>query len=117
MISRPESIRYYGGLARWAAAEGLLRLALLRLSGRAISFNLMLRDDDRLYAIRSGYSSEFARMRPGFLALLDCIRYGFEQGCRTIELLGHDEPWKCLLSHGSHNRVTLLAIPRLQRIA
>jgi hypothetical protein len=114
IVSRPESLRYYSALARWAAEEGLLRLAFIRLSGRPIAFNFIMEDERSLYGIKSGYADEFRKFRPGFLALLETIQIAFEHGRRTLELLGNDEPWKRGWSHGVHERVTLLAFaPRL----
>lgn len=109
-LSRPESLRYYTALARWAAEEGLLRLAFLRLAGRPIAFTLMMEDDCRLYTIKGGYARYLSRSRPGFLALLELVRQTFTREMRTIELLGNDEPWKRLWSHGVHERVTLVVI-------
>ncbi|MGE0702653.1 MAG: GNAT family N-acetyltransferase, partial [Vicinamibacterales bacterium] len=109
IASRPESLRYYTSLARWAAAEGVLRLSFVRLSGRAIAFSFMMEDERSLYGIKSGYSDQYRRFRPGFLALLDAIQAAFQDGRRTLELLGNDEPWKRGWCHGVRERVTLLA--------
>jgi CelD/BcsL family acetyltransferase involved in cellulose biosynthesis len=111
IVSRPESRAYYTALARWAASEGMLRLAFLRVGDRPIGFDFLLEDERRMYNLKGGYDEEYAKFGPGTLVVHDCLAYAFEAGLETYELLGDVEPWKLEWAHGVRERTKVSAFP------
>jgi CelD/BcsL family acetyltransferase involved in cellulose biosynthesis len=94
IASAEETTRFYTGLARWAASVGWLRLAFLRLDGRAIAFQLDLELRSRYYSLKIGYDPEFERFSPGKLLAYMMVSRAVTSGIEVYELLGTDEPWK-----------------------
>jgi CelD/BcsL family acetyltransferase involved in cellulose biosynthesis len=89
-----ETTRFYTQLARWAASVGWLRLAFLRLDGRAIAFQLDLELRSRYYSLKIGYDPEFERFSPGKLLAYMMVSRAVASGLEVYELLGTEEPWK-----------------------
>jgi CelD/BcsL family acetyltransferase involved in cellulose biosynthesis len=94
IASGEETTRFYTGLARWAASAGWLRLAFLRLDGRAIAFQLDLELRPRWYSLKIGYDPAFERFSPGKLLAYTIVSRAVATGSEVYELLGRDEPWK-----------------------
>ena len=86
--------RFYDAVARWAAARGWLRLAFLRLDGRAIAFQFDLEAGRTYYSLKIGYDPAFDRYSPGKLLAYAMVARAVSTGLATYELLGPDEPWK-----------------------
>lgn len=86
--SRPETLRFYTDIARWAAQRGWLRLAFLRLGADAIAFELMLEADRILYDMKPGYDERYRRYSPGHLLTWGIIEHAFDSGARSYEFLG-----------------------------
>jgi hypothetical protein len=55
IISRPETRSFYTEVSRWAARNGWLRLAFLRLDGRALAFQCGLEDGGTHYFLKGGF--------------------------------------------------------------
>jgi CelD/BcsL family acetyltransferase involved in cellulose biosynthesis len=81
-------------LAEWAAARGTLRLAFLRLGGRAIAFQLALQEARRYYFLKGGYATEYARFAPGKLLVQATLERAYGERLESFEFLGAAEPWK-----------------------
>ena len=94
IASGEETTRFYTGLARWAASAGWLRLAFLRLDGRAIAFQLDLQLRATYYSLKIGYDPEFERFSPGKLLAYTMVSRAVASGLQAYELLGREEPWK-----------------------
>jgi CelD/BcsL family acetyltransferase involved in cellulose biosynthesis len=94
IASGEETTRFYTRLARWAASVGWLRLAFLRLDGRAIAFQLDLESRSRYYSLKIGYDPDFQRFSPGKLLTYMMVSRAVSSGLQVYELLGTDEPWK-----------------------
>jgi CelD/BcsL family acetyltransferase involved in cellulose biosynthesis len=86
--------RFYDAVARWASTRGWLRLAFLRLDGRAIAFQFDLQADRTYYSLKIGYDPAFDRYSPGKLLAHAMVARAVSTGLATYELLGLDEPWK-----------------------
>ncbi len=104
-----ETTRFYTGLARWAASVGWLRLAFLRLDGRAIAFQLDLESRSRYYSLKIGYDPEFRRFSPGKLLAYMMVSRAVTSGLEAYELLGTDEPWKDRWTELGREQVTFRA--------
>lgn len=65
ITSRPDTRRFYRDVARWAAAEGWLRIAFLRLDGRALAMMYLLETDRPSTTSRAGTTRGSSATRPG----------------------------------------------------
>jgi CelD/BcsL family acetyltransferase involved in cellulose biosynthesis len=107
--SQPETLAFYTEIARWAAARGILRLAFLRLDGRAIAFELALEDNGVYAILKGGFDVELRKFGPGGLITHDELQRAFELGLRRYEFLGTDEPYKTVWTPAVHERRVLQA--------
>ena len=94
IVSRPETRRFFTEVARWAAARGWLRLAFLRLDGRALAFQFGLEEGGAYYFLKGGYETEFHRFAPGKLLVHEMLERAFSSGLERFEFLGQPESWK-----------------------
>jgi CelD/BcsL family acetyltransferase involved in cellulose biosynthesis len=94
IVSGPETLRFYREVAAWAAAQGLLRLALLHLDGRPLAFQYALEDGVRWYFLKGGIDPGAGRFAPGKLLVHEMLRRAFDAGLSSFEFLGADEAWK-----------------------
>lgn len=109
IAAREDTTRFYSELARWAADAGLLRLAFLRVDGRAIAFQLDLEQGSRYYSLKIGYDPAFERFAPGKLLVYTMIARAVARGLPVYELLGTDDPWKAQWTSLSRARVSFRA--------
>lgn len=107
--SRPETLAFYTEIARWAAARGILRLAFLRLDGRAIAFELALEDHGVYAILKGGFDIELRRFGPGGLITYEQLARAFALGLERYEFLGTDEPYKTVWTPMTHQRLVLQA--------
>jgi CelD/BcsL family acetyltransferase involved in cellulose biosynthesis len=94
IASRPDTLRFYGDVARWAAERGWLQLAFLRLDARPLAFHFNLRHGGVLYHLKGGYDPFFTRFSPSKLLHYEMIRRAFADGLASYEFLGAEEAWK-----------------------
>lgn len=94
ILSAPQTRGFYTELARWAAAEGLLRICFLRFDGRAIAMCYQLEQGGIAYWLKVGYAQDFAHYSPGMLLFQRIIRDGFAKGLGRIEFCGTGERYK-----------------------
>lgn len=107
--------RFYRELAAWAARRGELRLAFLRLDGRALAFDLCLEDARSHYLVKTGFDPAYSGDSPGMVLRREMIVRAFAAGLETYELLGHREEWKRRWSHDSRAQVDLRGFARSGR--
>jgi CelD/BcsL family acetyltransferase involved in cellulose biosynthesis len=112
IVSRPEITSFYREIARWAAEQGMLRLAFLRLDDRPVAFSFGLEQSDVFYVLKGGYDVAYSRYGPGNLLRHALIARAFDQGLRRYEFLGADEPWKRMWTETARTRSLLVALPR-----
>jgi CelD/BcsL family acetyltransferase involved in cellulose biosynthesis len=94
IAAQDDTTRFYRELAQWAADAGWLRLAFLRLDGRAIAFQFDLEPGLNYYSLKIGYDPAFERFSPGKLLVYTMVARAVAHGFPAYELLGRDEPWK-----------------------
>jgi CelD/BcsL family acetyltransferase involved in cellulose biosynthesis len=111
IVSRPETEEFYRRVAAWAAPRGSLRLAFLRLDGRAIAFHFTIEEGGSAYQLKGGYDPEFRELAPGQLLVQDMIRWAFARGLHTYEFLGADEAFKLDWTASLRRRIALHAFP------
>lgn len=111
IASRPEVRGFYTDVARWAAASGWLRLAFLRLDGRAIAVQFDLEAGATYYSLKIGYDPAYERFAPGKLLAYAMVARAVAAGAATYELLGRDEEWKERFTETFRERVSFSAFP------
>jgi CelD/BcsL family acetyltransferase involved in cellulose biosynthesis len=109
--SDPDREAFYTAVARWAADRGWLRLAFLRLDGRAIAFDMCLEQGGAVYVLKGGFDVEERRLGPGTLLTHDGIRRAFELGLSSYELLGQADDYKRSWTALTRERVRFQAFP------
>jgi CelD/BcsL family acetyltransferase involved in cellulose biosynthesis len=78
--------RFYAEVAQWASKYGLLRLAFLRLNGRAIAFDYYLEDDKTYYLLKGGYDPAFKRFAPSQLNIYFVLARAFSNSATAYDL-------------------------------
>jgi CelD/BcsL family acetyltransferase involved in cellulose biosynthesis len=94
IVSQRASLQFYLEAARWASHRGILRLAFLRLDGRALAFDLCLEEAGVHYLLKIGYDPAFRQYGPGVILRHAMIARAFSAGLSRYEFLGTDLPFK-----------------------
>ena len=112
ILSDPVVERFYRDVARWAAERGWLRLAFLRLDGRAIAFDMCLEHAGAFYVLKGGFDVDERKAGPGTLLTHHGIQRAFELGLDSYELLGQADDYKRSWTRLTHERMRFQAFPR-----
>jgi CelD/BcsL family acetyltransferase involved in cellulose biosynthesis len=112
IASRDESVAFYRELAEWAAATDALRIAFLRLDGRAIAAELTLELGGVAYSLKGGFDPDYRRFGPGQLLTFETLAGAFARGLDSYELLGTDDDYKLSWTDRTRERVRIEAFPR-----
>lgn len=104
ILSSPDTRRFYTYVARWAAAQGMLRLFLLRVDGRTIAMYYALEDQDTCYLLKGGYDSAYLRYSPGKLLLHSVVSHCFAAGLTRVEFHGNAEAYKFQWANAVHEQ-------------
>ncbi|HEX2160787.1 MAG TPA: GNAT family N-acetyltransferase [Thermoleophilaceae bacterium] len=113
--SQPETKRFYTAVARWAAEGGWLRLACLRLEGRAIACDYVIEHGGTWYSLKAGYDEEFRSFGPGALLLREEIGHCLASGVTCLDLLGNEDAFKSSWADRSVERSWMGAFRRTPR--
>jgi CelD/BcsL family acetyltransferase involved in cellulose biosynthesis len=111
IVSGAETHRFYGDVARWAAARGTLVLAFLRLDGRPIAFDLCIEEAGAVHVLKGGFDADYRRFGPGSLLTAKSIERAYSRGLRSYELLGADDEYKRAWTAEVRERVRFQAFP------
>ncbi len=103
--------RFFRSFAEAAADAGILRLAFLRIGGRAAAVQLAAECGGRFWLLKVGYDEEFKRSSPGTLVMLETVRHAADRGLESYELLGTVEPWTRAWTDQARDCVALRAYP------
>jgi CelD/BcsL family acetyltransferase involved in cellulose biosynthesis len=109
--SNPQTRQFYTDVARWAATRGWLRLAFLRLDGRAIAFDYSLEQGAVHYLIKTGFDTEYRSLGPGMLMRHRMLARAFRLRLASYEFLGDVEPWKSAWTDTVRPRVLWQSFP------
>lgn len=112
IASQRETERFYREVARWAAERGWLRLAFLRLDGRALAFDFAIEEGGRHHLLKTGYDPEYRTLAPAMLLRYDMISRAFELGLESYEFGGIDEPWKLEWTDRTRDHILFQAFRR-----
>lgn len=102
ILSNPDTHGFYTDVAHWAAAEGMLRLFLLRIDRHPIAMYYALEDRETCYLLKGGYDSAYRRYSPGKLLLHTVVSHCFAAGLSRIEFHGDAEAYKFQWANGVH---------------
>lgn len=105
IASSPTTRRFYEDVARWAAKQGWLRIALLRLDGRVAAFELCIGAYGVLYALKSGYDAAHRPLGPGILLTGDVLQHACASHWTRYEALGTDESYKMIWASTVHTKL------------
>ncbi|MCA9621640.1 MAG: GNAT family N-acetyltransferase, partial [Myxococcales bacterium] len=103
--SRPELRHFYNALSRIAAHHAELNVYFLSTDGQRFAFVFALEDDDTLYAMRTGYDPEFAKLGPGHLLFDEVARDAEQRGLLELNFMGKESDWKRRWTHLAHDHV------------
>lgn len=92
--ARPATRRFYTEVAHWAAERGLLRMAFLRLDGKALAFDYCFEYNRTHYLVKTGYDSAYGRFAPGMVMRYLMLERAFFEGLNTYDFLGAFDSWK-----------------------
>lgn len=113
--SHPRRLAFYSEVARWADEQGWLRLAFLRLDGRAIAFDLCLEADHVHFLLKTGFDRRFQKFGPGLILRSMMVQRAFEGPIHTYEFLGTiigtNNRWKLDWTNQYSERVRFQAFP------
>jgi CelD/BcsL family acetyltransferase involved in cellulose biosynthesis len=101
ITSRPHTEAFYRGVARWAAEQGWLTVALLRLDGRAVGFVLDITVGGRTHGIKTGFDEALASCSPGTVVLHDALARACSRGSTRYHMGGPMVPFKKRWSSGA----------------
>lgn len=93
IASDPAKEAFFRAYLRSAAEAGTLRIAFLRIDGKAAAMQLAVEWAGRYWLYKIGYDEAYARCSPGTLLMLHTLGEAARRGLRSYELLGEAEPW------------------------
>jgi CelD/BcsL family acetyltransferase involved in cellulose biosynthesis len=95
ILSCERTTTFYRRVAEWARAHGWLKLAVLRLDGRAIAFDMCLETAGAVHARKGGFDPELRKFGPGTVLTYESLARAFAaDDIKSYEFLGTDEPYK-----------------------
>jgi CelD/BcsL family acetyltransferase involved in cellulose biosynthesis len=101
VLSRRSTASFYWRVARWAADEGILRLAFLRVDGRAVAFCFTLVQNEVQYGLKICHDETLASASPGVVHLHRLLEHACNDPLVTrFELLGEADAYKVKFAHG-----------------
>ncbi len=94
MAGTPELIRYYRSLIQMLAANGWLRLTVLKYKAIPIAFSFTSVYKNRMYGHQIGYDQSYKDISPGQITSGSVIKSAFDNGNTEYDFLGKDEAYK-----------------------
>lgn len=89
----PAKHAFFRAWLRGASANGSLRIAFLRIDGKAVAMQLAIVCDRSYWLLKIGYDEAYSRCSPGNLLMLYAVGWAAREGLGSFEFLGEDEPW------------------------
>ena len=89
----PVRARFFRRYAVAAAAQGILRLAFMRVAGKAVGMQIALECHGRFWLLKIGYDEGVSRCSPGNQLMLHSLKYAAVRGLVSYEFLGAAAPW------------------------
>lgn len=102
---------FYRNYAQRAMEAGILRLAFMRIDGRAVAMQIALEWQQRWWLLKIGYDAACAKASPGQLLMLHTLGEAARRGLRSYEFLGDPAPWTDVWTPHRRPCVKVLAYP------
>src|SRR5213079_1130001 len=93
IVSDSAAVNFYTRLAESEADLGRLRLSFLRVAGKRIAFNYLLRSQNKLYGVKIGYDPQYHTYSPGNLLLDLILKDACAENIEEYDFLGVDDDW------------------------
>jgi len=90
----PEMESFFRRMASALAAEGLVRLFMLRINSKPAATVLCFDAGSHLYLYNSGYDPEFSGLSVGLVSKALVLRWAIENGMSGLDFLRGDESYK-----------------------
>ncbi len=84
---------FFRAYFRSLCAQGAMRIAFMRIDGRAVAMHLAAEMLDRYWLFKIGFDEAYDKCSPGTLLMLHALAWAAERELVAFELLGHVEPW------------------------
>ena len=84
---------FFRRFAYAASRRGILRLAFMRIGGRAVAVQLAVESAGKLWLLKIGHDEHYAACSPGQQLMLYVAGEGARRGLTAIEFLGEEEAW------------------------
>ena len=84
---------FFRRFAYAAAMRGVLRMAFMRIDGRAVAMQLAVESARRLWLLKIGHDERYSACSPGQQLMLFVAGEGARRGLTAIEFLGEEEAW------------------------
>lgn len=111
ILADPHQAQFIRRYARAACLRGSLRLAFLRIGGRAAAMQIGVVAGGSLWLLKIGYDAEYAPCSPGILLMRDAIASAAAAGLRSFEFLGRNEPWIGMWTRDERHTTAVRAYP------
>jgi CelD/BcsL family acetyltransferase involved in cellulose biosynthesis len=90
----PEMESFFRRMGSALAAEGLIKLFMLRINGKPAASVLCFDAGSHLYLYNSGYDPEFSSLSVGLVSKALVLQWAIENGMAGLDFLRGDEPYK-----------------------
>lgn len=90
----PEMESFFRRMASTLAADGLIKLFMLRINGKPAATVLCFDAGSHLYLYNSGYDPEFSGLSVGLVSKALVLQWAIENGMSGLDFLRGDEPYK-----------------------
>lgn len=102
---------FFRHFAAAAAREGMLRVAFLRLGGRAAAMQIAAEWQGRFWLLKISHDQALAPCSPGQLLLRHTLAHAARTGLASYEFMGVMAPWTELWTRQVRRYVAVSAIP------
>lgn len=106
---------FYYRYAHAAAADGKVRIALLRIGGETAAMQFAIVHAGAWWLLKIGYDERFACCSPGQLLIRETIAAAQRLGLARYEFLGTSAPWTRVWTCEERPAATVLVYPRRPR--
>lgn len=100
--ANPQMEKFFTSYAKKIAADGSLRLSLMKIDGKTVAGQIGIEYAERFWVLKVGYDERFSHCSPGILLMHHTVQYAFERGLKSFEFLGRDEQWIRMWTDKAH---------------
>lgn len=103
--------RFFEAFTGEAMRSGMLRIAFLRIDGRAVAMQIASEWNRRFWLFKISHDQDFAECSPGQLLIQHTLRHAAGSGLRSYEFMGIMAPWTGLWTKKLRHYRDVRAIP------